>query len=97
VRARAYGGLARIERAATVIGQPAAAPPRGHYWSTGRLISRIGRRGSRCAAPLVLRRIVDDLPARRACMHGGVWTTGLSTTSTYDDDWDDGPGPMFGR
>ena len=70
VRARAYGGLARIERAATVIGQPAAAPPRGHYWSTGRLISRIGRRGSRCAAPLVLRRIVDDLPllAVHACM-----------------------------
>ena len=70
----------------------ASRPPRGHYWSTGTLISRIGRRGSRCAAPLVLRRIVDDLPARRACMHGGVRTTGLSTTSTYDDDddWDDG-------
>jgi hypothetical protein len=68
-RARAYGGRARIERPATGIGQPAAAPPRGHYWSTGRLISRIGRRGSRYAAPLVLRRIVDDLPARGACMH----------------------------
>jgi len=48
----------------------ASRPPRGHYWSTGRLISRIGRRGSRCAAPLVLRRIVDDLPllAVHACM-----------------------------